>query len=484
VRRSGPTRTTRSAWSGKAPTRSARLTDPADLELRSAAAAIAAGTLSAAELLAACRARAAAVEDLGGFVAMAAEDAGSAGPGPLHGVPVGVKDLVDVAGLPTRGGSAATDDRPAAADAAIVALLRDAGAIVLGKTATHELAYGVTTRAARNPWDLERLAGGSSGGSAVAVAAGACPLALGSDTAGSCRIPAAFCGVAGMMARPGRLPLDGVVALATGLDALGFLARTAADLAFAWSALTGEAVEQPRAGAAPDAALGELVRPAPGLRVGTPPEASLGSGVEPAALAAADEAAAALGGRRVTLDVPPFEDFARPRGTAIAALALREHRRRGWWPQRAGRYGEDVAAEMRAAEAIDDAELQAAQQRLAVLGIMLRDALAPADVLVLPTTAGPAPPRASADPLATTERRHAARFTRLCGPVNVSGLAAVSVFGGLDAAGLPLGVQFVARDEATALGAAVAYEAAAGSPPRPPVLAGAAAGNDLRGEPT
>jgi len=201
------------------------LPDPADLGLREAADAIAAGELAASDLLEACRARAAAHDDLGAFVALA-PDPGEPRPGPLRGIPVGVKDVVDVVGLPTRAGSGATDAEPAADDAPFVASLRDAGAVVLGKTATHELAYGVTTRATVNPWARDRLVGGSSGGSAVAVVVGACPLAVGSDTAGSCRIPAAFCGVAGMMARPGRLPMAGVVPLAPGLDTLGLLART------------------------------------------------------------------------------------------------------------------------------------------------------------------------------------------------------------------------------------------------------------------
>jgi aspartyl-tRNA(Asn)/glutamyl-tRNA(Gln) amidotransferase subunit A len=366
--------------------------------------------------------------------------------------------------MPTRAGSSATDDEAATADAPIVARLRAAGAVVMGKTATHEFAYGVTTRAARNPWSDERLAGGSSGGSAVAVAVGACPVALGSDTAGSCRIPAALCGVAGMMARPGTLDMGGVVALAAGLDTLGLLASSAEDLALAWSALTGTAVAAPVA-----------------LRVATARTDRLGD-VEPDAVAAAERAAAMLaagGGSIATLDVPPLDDFSRPRGTLIAALALAEHRLRGWWPQRADRYGDDIAAQMRAADGVDEVLVAAARERLGELGRRLRAALAPVDVLVLPTTPGAAPLRdpAGGDSLERRERRHAAELTRLCGPVNAAGLAAVSVFGGLDAAGLPLGVQIVARDEATALGAVVACEGLAGPPPRPPLrtVAGAAA---------
>jgi aspartyl-tRNA(Asn)/glutamyl-tRNA(Gln) amidotransferase subunit A len=444
-------------------------TDPADLGLAEAAAAIAAGTLAPATLVDACLVRAAEIADLGAFVAVDADGARRAAArppaGPLGGVPVAVKDLVDVAGVPTRAGSRVTGEDPASADAPVVGLLRAAGAVVMGKTATHELAFGVTTRAVRNPLDRGRLAGGSSGGAAVAVAAGACPLALGSDTAGSCRIPAAFCGVAGMTARPGRLPAEGVVPLAPGLDALGFLARSAADLAFAWAAVTGEAVD-----------------PAPAPRVATAPEAALGA-VDPAALAAAEAAAARigrLGGGHVEAAIPALDDFSRPRGTVIGALALRAHRARGWWPGRAARYGPDVAAELRRAERIDAAALHEAHARLAALAERLRDALSAVDVLVLPTTPRAAPPRDGEDTLARQDRRHAAEFTRLCGPFNAAGLAAVSAPLGRDADGLPLGVQFVARDEVTALAAAAAAEALAGAPAPPAVAIGAAV-NEGRG---
>jgi aspartyl-tRNA(Asn)/glutamyl-tRNA(Gln) amidotransferase subunit A len=440
------------------------LPDPADLGLREAAAAIAAGELPPGELLTACRARAAAHEDLGAFVAMAGEP-GDARAGPLHGVPVGVKDVVDVAGLPTRAGSEATAAEPATEDAPIVASLRDAGAVVLGKTATHELAYGVTTRATVNPWAPDRLVGGSSGGSAVAVAVGACPLAVGSDTAGSCRIPAAFCGVAGMMARPGRLPMAGVVPLAPGLDSLGFLARSAADLAFAWTALTDEPVEPERA-----------------WRAGVAPDAALGA-VDPAAAAAAARAATVLGAEPATVDVPALDEFSRPRGTVIGVLALEQHRRRKWWPGHANRYDPAIAHDLRASERIGAGALLAARGQLDALARRLRDAIAGVDVLVLPTTPHAAPSRDDGGDLVRAERRHAAQLTRLCGPVNIAGLAAVSVFGGRDAEGLPLGVQLVARDEPTVLAAAVAYETSAGPAPRPPLEALAATAHDRPGEP-
>jgi hypothetical protein len=130
--------------------------------------------------------------------------------GPLHGVPVAVKDLIDVAGAVTAAGSPKLAGNVAGRDAEVVTRLREAGAVVVGKTRTHEFAYGVVTPGTANPWDLGRIAGGSSGGSAAAVAAGLVPGAVGSDTAGSIRIPAACCGVVGLKPTWGRVPATGV----------------------------------------------------------------------------------------------------------------------------------------------------------------------------------------------------------------------------------------------------------------------------------
>ncbi|MFG2244516.1 amidase [Spirillospora sp. NPDC048823] len=172
--------------------------------------------------------------------------------GPLHGVPVAVKDLIDVAGLPTGMGSAHFDGHVAETDAACVTMLRDAGAVIVGKTGTHEFAYGGTGDVSvngpvRNPHDRERMSGGSSSGSAVAVAAGMVPLALGTDTGGSVRIPAAFCGIAGFKPPYDAIPTQGVFPLSVSFDHVGVLAGSAADCRIAYHALTGpaEAVPSP-----------------------------------------------------------------------------------------------------------------------------------------------------------------------------------------------------------------------------------------------
>lgn len=150
--------------------------------------------------------------------------------GPLAGVPVGVKDLIDVTGFESRAGLPQPWRAPAAEDASIVRRLREAGAVVVSKTVTHELAYGVHSPPTRNPWDTTLGPGGSSGGSAVAVATGMAAMALGTDTAGSVRIPAALCGTVGFKPTFETVPTDGVLPLAWSLDHVGWLVRDAADV--------------------------------------------------------------------------------------------------------------------------------------------------------------------------------------------------------------------------------------------------------------
>ena len=160
-------------------------------------------------------------------------------PGPLAGIPVGVKDIIDMAGHPTLCGSPAYPDTPATRDAPVVERLRGAGAVIVGKTVTHELVCGVESPPACNPWDIERIPGGSSGGSGAAVSAGITAAALGSDTGGSIRIPAAVCGTAGLKGTHGRVPRSGVAALSWSLDHIGPLAPTPADCILVQSVISG-----------------------------------------------------------------------------------------------------------------------------------------------------------------------------------------------------------------------------------------------------
>lgn len=174
--------------------------------------------------------------------------------GPLHGMPISLKDLIDVAGQPTTAASRVRRGHVATEDAPIVRRLRDAGAVLIGKTNLHEFALGTTSEesaygAVRNPHDVSRSAGGSSGGSAAAVATGMGDASIGSDTGGSIRIPAAACGVVGIKPTFGEVPTEGVVPLSKTLDHVGPLARTIEDAAAVWAALAGRPyphIEPPR----------------------------------------------------------------------------------------------------------------------------------------------------------------------------------------------------------------------------------------------
>jgi aspartyl-tRNA(Asn)/glutamyl-tRNA(Gln) amidotransferase subunit A len=252
--------------------------DPADLGIIEAATLLASGRLSAAELTAACLRR---VEERNGgaptadgspnainawvriYPAVAGELAAAAdqrraregADAPLLcGVPLALKDLFGVAGLPVTASSRVLEGNVAAEDAVVWARLRAAGMVLIGHTHTHEFAAGGTTDQVGNPWALDRVAGGSSGGSAAALAARMVPAALGSDTCGSLRIPSACCGTSTIKPTRGRIPLDGVVPLAETLDHAGPMARSVADCAALLSAMTGGELELPtraRTGASP-----------------------------------------------------------------------------------------------------------------------------------------------------------------------------------------------------------------------------------------
>ena len=176
--------------------------------------------------------------------------------GPLHGIPIGIKDIINTKGVVTTNGSRIFQDHIPSQDATVVRRLTKAGAILIGKTNTHEFALGVTTNnehygATRNPWDTERIPGGSSGGSAAATAANLCFAALGSDTGGSVRIPAAFCGIVGLKPTYGRVSLHGVFPLATSLDHIGPLTRSVEDTAILLQEIAGFDKDDPRSLQAP-----------------------------------------------------------------------------------------------------------------------------------------------------------------------------------------------------------------------------------------
>jgi aspartyl-tRNA(Asn)/glutamyl-tRNA(Gln) amidotransferase subunit A len=371
--------------------------------------------------------------------------------GPLHGVPIAVKAIVDVAGALVERGSRVWAGRRPTTDAEVVARLRAAGAVVIGITRTHEMAWGITTRHASlggtvNPHDPLRIAGGSSGGSAAAVAAGVVTLAVGTDTAGSIRVPAACCGVYGLKPRPGLVPLDGVLPLAPSLDVVGFLAGDLLDLAIAHGVVTG---------AAP------TIAPPDGMRVGVASgaaEVPLAAAVV-AALAAVGSRARAVGAVVVDVAVPDGAAARSTFGRVQAPEALFVQRDLlGTWPAQADRYGPDVAARLRLAESVTTADHELALLEAVSLRAAWDRLLDGVDAVVTPVASTACPMIADPDhvlmPDGVVEWR--ASTIGWTGVANLCGLAAVAVPVAIDADDLPVGLQVVARTEATALAVATA----------------------------
>jgi aspartyl-tRNA(Asn)/glutamyl-tRNA(Gln) amidotransferase subunit A len=434
------------------------VTDHAGLSIAEAARLVANRELSPVELVRSCLDRAEAVEDtIQAFVTLdprsalkQARGAAEREPvGPLHGIPVAIKDLIDVAGLPTTASSRVLQNAaPALVDAPVVARLRTAGAVIVGKTNTQEFAYGVVSAPTRNPWDTDRIPGGSSGGSAAATATGMCLGALGTDTAGSVRIPAALCGVTGLKTAPGSLPVDGIIPLAPSLDVCGPIGRSALDCDLIWSALTGNA---PGHSAPPDA-----------LRVGAPASPSeigeLDDNVEEA-VGSMIECLSAAGARRVTVDLPHLKEWDRPRSIPLMTEALLVHKEAGWYPQRAALYEPDTRAAFEYAAKLSAADLVDAYKTLEGLTARFLSVLDDVDVLILATTPVPAPSVEEAGGRDGEYRPPVTRsLTRICGPVNWCRLAAISVPCGFSSSGLPIGAQIIGRDERTVLDVALLYQ--------------------------
>jgi aspartyl-tRNA(Asn)/glutamyl-tRNA(Gln) amidotransferase subunit A len=373
---------------------------------------------------------------------------------PLHGVPVAVKDLFDVAGWETTGCCAAYRGRVAERDAETVRRLRAAGAVVVGKTNQHELAAGATNLisacgATRNPWDPTRITGGSSGGSGAAVAAGVVPVALGTDTGGSIRIPASMCGVTGLKPTHGRISLEGVMPLAPSLDTAGPLASTVEDCAIVLSVLTGHPVP-------------ELPRPVEELTVG-----SLGSlhvaFLHPEVLEATMAAVDVFAELGVATSAVVGEDcFAPEVWEEIAWAEMAEHH--GALLDRPGLLHARTVEILEQGDAQPEEATAAARQRAGAVRAAFLAALSVADVLVAAATPIAAPP-AGAEWVEVGSGRLSVRRgapSLLTRSVNLAGLPAVSVPAGFSSDGLPLGIQLIGRpgDEATILGLASAFQEA------------------------
>ena len=380
--------------------------------------------------------------------------------GPLHGVPVAVKDLCWTRGERTTGGAKVFSGFVPDEDASVVARLREAGAIVFGKTNTPEFAYGPLNAyhygPSRNPWDRERFTGGSSMGAAAALAGGLAPGALGSDTGGSIRGPAHWSGVTGLMPTYGRVPLRGVVALATTLDHVGPMTRSALDAALLLQVLAGHdpldstSVDVP----VPDYTR-ETTQPGRRLRVGVPRgylwdllAPAIGEAVE----VALDEFRR-LGLSIEDVEIPEWEAAADASLVLIRSEAATEYRR--VLMERP----EDLIPEVRErleagtrTSAVEYIEARRASDRFAHA---LRRHLARVDLLALPGRAQTAPKMDQSGRL--LEPLSPRNYTA---PLNYPGVPALTVPCGFDPEGLPIGIQLVGRHwaESMLLGVAHAYQ--------------------------
>jgi len=336
--------------------------------------------------------------------------------GVLHGVPVGVKDIFHVAGHPTRAGSRPFAHSLPTADAASVARLRAAGAIVLGKTHTTEFAYR-DPAPTRNPWNHGHTPGGSSSGSGAAVAARMVPLALGTQTVGSTLRPAAYCGVVGLKATHGLVPADGVIPLAWSLDHVGVICRSVADAALALGVLAGRAVERLETGPPRIALAGELVdRSTPEL-----------------ALHIRDAARrfAAAGATVTEIRLPAEFAELHAAGQVILEVEAATYHAPTFARHEAD-YGKGIAELIRLGLARIATDYVSADRARRAFRAAVTPLLAAHDALLSPTAPAPAPAGLGWTGDAT-----------LCAPWSSAGTPSISLPSGVDAAGLPLAVQLV-----------------------------------------
>jgi aspartyl-tRNA(Asn)/glutamyl-tRNA(Gln) amidotransferase subunit A len=389
--------------------------------------------------------------------------------GPLHGVPLAIKDIIDTAGIRTTCGSRVMSDHVPDTDATVVARLKEAGAVLLGKLNLHEFAYGVSNinphyGNARNPWDPSRIPGGSSGGSGAAVAASLCLGALGTDTGGSVRIPAALCGIVGLKPTYGLVSRAGVFPLAWSLDHVGPMAKRALDCGLMLRAIAGPDPRDPTTALAPVpdgmSTPGDTIQ---GLHVGVP-EAHFFEGIAPeveTAVRAAIDVLAAQGASVREVTIPHMEHARTLLTTIVSAEAYSVHEAtlRG----RAAEYGDDVRARLRWGECLLAGHYLKAQRARQLFRAAVLEVLQEVDLLATPTTPTAAIPIAAiagGGPEAFAEA--ARRLTQNTGPLNVAGLPAISVPCGFTPEGLPIGLQLAGRPfaESTLLSAAHAYEEA------------------------
>jgi aspartyl-tRNA(Asn)/glutamyl-tRNA(Gln) amidotransferase subunit A len=462
---------------------------PYELTLAAASAAIAGKELSPVELTESVLRRSEQTENhLNAYVTVVAESARAAAAhatrdihagryrGPLHGIPFALKDIIDTAGIHTTASSRVWAERLPSEDSAAMARLTAAGAVLVGKTHTHEFAYGLITPQTRNPWHADHIAGGSSGGSAVAVAAGSATFALGTDTAGSIRVPAALNGVVGLKPTYGLISRHGVAPLSWSLDHIGPLTRTAHDAALVLDALTGHDPRDPASITSPHTH-GKCDQDTDlhGLRIGIPRNYffdHVTPAVEDAVRTSLDQLTD-LGATAVDVEAPLAEHvlpavwgLMSPEAASVHEHHLQHH---------AHRFGDDVRSLLEAGQHTLARDYLRAQRSRTLIRQAWHQLFRTVDVIATPTVACTATEReqsqvqwADGSCEAVTDA-----YVRLTAPANITGLPALSIPIGFDTTGLPIGLQLIARElaEPDLLRIGIAYERAYDSSGR---IAGAA----------
>ena len=387
--------------------------------------------------------------------------------GPLHGIPITLKDNICTEGVRTTAGSKILDKFVPLADAEVAHKLSRAGAVLLGKTNLHEFAYGITTEnphygPARNPWNLECIPGGSSGGSAAAVATGMGFASVGTDTGGSIRIPSALCGIVGLKPNFGRVSCKGIVPLAVTLDHAGPLARTVADAAIMLDAICECEKPQHAFYKAARAGLpkrGKKIQ----LRLGWPREyffnrvdSEIKRAIETAA-----KVLESLGARVEEVSLPHIAESVDPSTQIALAEALEYHESQGYFPARAPDYGKDVRKRLEMGSAVRAVDYLKGQQAREQVRADFRDAFKRVDAIIAPTVPIAAS-RIGEDAVTVAGESQSVRgaLVRMNRPANFTGFPVISLPCGFTLRGLPIGMALHAPQwgESKLLQIAATYE--------------------------
>ena len=380
---------------------------------------------------------------------------------PLSGVPIAIKDLFDVTGVPTTAGAEFFRNKIPHEDSTVIKKIIDSGGVIMGKTNMHEIALGVTNvnnhyGNCRNPWNRKHITGGSSGGSAAAVAAGMCVAALGSDTGGSIRIPASLCGTVGLKPTYGRVSLKGVIPLSWNLDHVGPITNCVKDSAIMLQVIAGYDDSDPASVDFPvDDYISQLGEGVKGFKI----VLAIGDYIEESeiqtlrAVRSIADVFRSLGAEVFYKEIPWLKNAALANGTMTTSDAAAIYQEK--IESSPGEFGEDVIKRLLAGKSNTSSQYSNARRMQVEVRRDFQHFFHNYDLLILPTTPFAAPLIEGSDAI-----EQAGKLTRFTAPFNLAGLPAISIPCGFTNEGLPIGAQLVGNywDEATVLRAANAYE--------------------------